>query len=315
MNKLISIIIPTLNRAELIDQTLDSVVAQEYKNWECIIIDDGSTDGTEIKVNKFTAVDRRFRYYKRPSTCRRGASSSRNFGFQLSKGEYIQYLDSDDLLAPAKLSSQLEMLRNSNSLMAGCGWTLFKEDAVDAEAVELPLVQSEYGPVEFLEVLGKGNSFLPPHNYLTPRQIVIAAGPWDESLSNNDDAEFFTRVLFRSSGILFNPAPLAHYRRSSGNNLSNYSNRLKVLSAIRSWNLIESRFAEKIPDLESQYVKNSKRRLFDAVKNKYPLTVGRNRFSFREQLENEKYRLNKKYILKKTLRNTLRHLYRKVWRA
>ena len=83
MNKLISIIIPTFNRAHLILHTLESIKNQTYNEWECIIVDDGSTDNTEDVLKKYIDTDSRFRYFKRPLNHTKGPSSCRNFGFYI----------------------------------------------------------------------------------------------------------------------------------------------------------------------------------------------------------------------------------------
>ena len=88
---LVSIIIPTYNRAHLIGETLGSVLAQTYQNWECIVVDDGSTDNTEAVLATFTAKDSRFQYDQRPKDRLAGGNAARNYGFELSKGEYINW--------------------------------------------------------------------------------------------------------------------------------------------------------------------------------------------------------------------------------
>ncbi|MFB3389173.1 glycosyltransferase family 2 protein [Flavobacterium sp. LAR06] len=99
MNKpLVSIIIPTYNRANIIGKTLDSICAQTYQNWECIIIDDGSTDNTDFVVAEYTEKDSRFNYFAKPNYKPKGASSCRNYGLDNAKGRYIIFLDSDDVL-------------------------------------------------------------------------------------------------------------------------------------------------------------------------------------------------------------------------
>jgi len=95
---LVSIIIPTYNRAHLIGETLDSVIAQTYTNWECIVVDDGSTDNTSELLQGYCNKDARFQYHQRPSNRLKGANACRNYGFELSKGRWIQLLDSDDVL-------------------------------------------------------------------------------------------------------------------------------------------------------------------------------------------------------------------------
>lgn len=108
MNILVSIVIPTYNRANLIIETLDSVTNQSYQNWECIIVDDGSTDNTQDVVENYVNKDSRFSFYKRPANRPNGGNAARNFGLSVSKGQLINWLDSDDKLMPLHLESHLE---------------------------------------------------------------------------------------------------------------------------------------------------------------------------------------------------------------
>ena len=107
MTSLISIIIPTYNRAHLIGETLDSIVAQTYSNWECIVVDDGSTDTTAEVMREYVKKDSRFQYHQRPENKLKGPNSCRNYGFELSKGEYIKWFDSDDVMLPTLLEKQI----------------------------------------------------------------------------------------------------------------------------------------------------------------------------------------------------------------
>jgi len=95
---LVSIIIPTFNRAHLIGETLDSVLAQTYTNWECVVVDDGSTDATNNIVNTYIKKDSRFQYHNRPNNRPKGANACRNYGFEICKGQIINWVDSDDVL-------------------------------------------------------------------------------------------------------------------------------------------------------------------------------------------------------------------------
>lgn len=114
MQPLVSIIIPTYNRAHLIGETLESVLAQTYQNWECIVVDDGSTDNTETLLQTYIHKDPRFQYHKRPGVMPKGGNSCRNFGFEVSKGMYIIFLDSDDLLIPNTLQNRITHIDNEN---------------------------------------------------------------------------------------------------------------------------------------------------------------------------------------------------------
>jgi len=95
---LVSIIVPAYNRSQIIGETLDSVMGQTYSQWECIIVDDGSTDDTADVVQNYTDKDARFQWAVRASDRPKGANACRNLGIQLAKGSYAIFLDSDDLL-------------------------------------------------------------------------------------------------------------------------------------------------------------------------------------------------------------------------
>ena len=120
MNPLISIIIPTYNRAQLIGETLDSISAQTYTNWECIVVDDGSTDNTEKVLQHYQQKDPRFQFYKRPHSKPKGANSCRNYGFELSKGDYINWFDSDDLMHKDFLILKIEKAIEGNYNFVSC---------------------------------------------------------------------------------------------------------------------------------------------------------------------------------------------------
>lgn len=103
----VSIIVPCYNQAQYLDEALQSVLEQTYQNWECIIINDGSPDNTEEVVKKWLEKDSRFKYVLKENG---GLSSARNAGLDMATGDYIQFLDSDDVLAENKLQLSLEQL-------------------------------------------------------------------------------------------------------------------------------------------------------------------------------------------------------------
>jgi glycosyltransferase involved in cell wall biosynthesis len=111
MEYLVSIIIPTYNRAHLIAETLDSVIVQTYSDWECIVVDDGSTDKTEELLNNYTRKDNRIKYYQRPTDRAKGGNTCRNYGFELSNGEYINWFDSDDIMKETFIEKKVEILK------------------------------------------------------------------------------------------------------------------------------------------------------------------------------------------------------------
>jgi glycosyltransferase involved in cell wall biosynthesis len=107
-NQLISIVVPVFNRVGLIAETLNSVVDQTYLNWECIIIDDGSSDGTQDSIAEFLKNEARFRFIQRDREPK-GAPTCRNIGVERALGDYIIFLDSDDLLVNTCLENRMEI--------------------------------------------------------------------------------------------------------------------------------------------------------------------------------------------------------------
>ena len=111
MNELVSIVMPSFNTASFITQTIESVLAQSYKNWELLIVDDCSTDNTDEIVYPFL-VDKRIRYLKNKENS--GAADSRNRALREAKGKWIAFLDSDDLWLPDKLEKQISFMEENN---------------------------------------------------------------------------------------------------------------------------------------------------------------------------------------------------------
>lgn len=110
IDPLVSIIIPTYNRENLIGETLESILDQTYSNWECIIVDDGSTDYTVELLELYCERDFRFQYYNRLSNLPKGANACRNYGFKKSNGEYIIWFDSDDLMLVNHIQLKVEAI-------------------------------------------------------------------------------------------------------------------------------------------------------------------------------------------------------------
>lgn len=109
-NELVSIIMPTYNCAKFIKETIESVISQTYENWELVIIDDCSNDNTEEVVASFN--DKRIKYYRLEKNS--GAAIARTTAMKMAKGNYMAFLDSDDLWKKDKLEKQLEFMKNNN---------------------------------------------------------------------------------------------------------------------------------------------------------------------------------------------------------
>ena len=137
---IISIIIPTYNRAHLISDTLDSIIAQTYVHWECILVDDGSTDDTLTILQDYVQHDSRFKYYQRPKNKPKGANSCRNFGLQKSNGNYAIFFDSDDLFIETCLENRVQFINRN----PGYDFWVFKMQEVNQKG--LGKVCGKYSP-------------------------------------------------------------------------------------------------------------------------------------------------------------------------
>lgn len=118
MSNLVSIIIPVYNRADLICETLESIHKQTYKNWECILVDDGSSDDTALQIQKMINKDDRFKLFNRPSHLKKGANNCRNLGLEKSQGDYVIFFDSDDLMTLDHVEVKLEHILSTGNDLA-----------------------------------------------------------------------------------------------------------------------------------------------------------------------------------------------------
>jgi glycosyltransferase involved in cell wall biosynthesis len=243
MTPLVSILIPAYNAEPWIADTISSALGQTWAEKEIIVVDDGSTDGTLRVADQFSS-----RGVRVVSQKNQGASAARNKAYSLCHGDYIQWLDADDLLAPDKISRQMEMaarISNPRALFS-CEWGRFIYRLQRAQFVSTPL-WADLSPVEWmLRKLGR-NLYMPPFTWLVSRALTEAAAPWDERLSLDDDGEYFSRVIFASEKIYFVPGARAFYRASGSGSLSNVDQSNKKLESL--WLSLQSQI-DRIRQLE-----------------------------------------------------------------
>lgn len=291
---LVSIIIPTYNRAHLILETLDSILNQTYQNWECIIVDDGSTDNTKEVVEAYVAKDFRFQYHQRPISHKPGGNGARNFGLKLSKGEYINWFDSDDLISTNKLEYQVSTLLEHDSDIVICEWLFFinKDNINYSKAYSYKDFKTG---LELLNYFGENSTYIPIHAYLIKSRIITLSGLWNESLKINQDGEFMVRILLQANDIKFIAKAYALYRKSTSNNTSSYKKE-NLNDLIRSWKLISEHCSSFVSQQKNIYVLSAKRRIFKNLKDNYPFFIIKNLFFFREVISNAVIQKIKKYF-------------------
>ena len=217
MKPLVSILIPAHNAEEWIADTLKSAIAQTWQRKEIIVVDDGSTDRTAIIAKRFAPKE-----VAVVCTENQGAAAARNRALELSRGDYIQWLDADDLLAPDKIERQIATLRefDSRRILLSSPWAYFSYRTRRARFVPTPLWQ-DLSPVEWLLRKMSGNMvFMQTATWLTSRELTETAGPWDARLISDDDGEYFCRVLLASEGTRFVPEGRVFYRVTGTNRWS-----------------------------------------------------------------------------------------------
>lgn len=203
---LISIITPTYNRCSLIGRTLDSLIEQSYKNWECLVVDDGSVDYTPELLEFYCSKDPRIKYFCRPTFYPKGANSCRNYGFEKSWGQFIQWLDDDDLLSKQKLEIQiLQLLEPENQeSVSMTSWKFLMENIADKNLQKNFTGKKRVTIEEYYNTITSGFTFVPSNAFLVPRNLVLKAGQWNTELKINQDAEFFNRVFIKATDIIYN---------------------------------------------------------------------------------------------------------------
>jgi glycosyltransferase involved in cell wall biosynthesis len=227
MNPLVSIIIPVFNNANHLEETIQSALNQSWTNKELIIIDDGSTDNSLEIAKRFSGTT-----VKVFGQSNNGASSARNRGLKEANGDYIQFLDADDLLSKEKIENQLEMLRGKpNSLLCSGSWGRFTNDIQQTKYISGQLWK-DLTPYHWILTSLNTSEMIPLHSWLIPREIIVQAGAWDEDLSYNDDGEFMSRVILKSTNILFCRQSFAYYRSGYAGTQSSIRNTVKANSAV-----------------------------------------------------------------------------------
>lgn len=186
----ISVIIPLFNRSSLIPETLDSVRSQSYPHWEVIVVDDGSTDNSIEVVQQFARHDKRIRVFSRQREPK-GAPTCRNIGVERACGEYVIFLDSDDLLAPYCLQRRLAFMQAHPQLDFAVFLMMdFKKQLGDCRT--LWNVFNDENDLE--RFLGKGMTWQTT-GPIWRKSALVKVGNWEEEAVSWQDWEFHVRAL------------------------------------------------------------------------------------------------------------------------
>ncbi len=228
---LISIVVPTYNRSDLIPETIESIRSQTYQNWECMIVDDGSKDGTREVVEKFSVLDSRIKYLDRPDTYKPGGNGARNYGLDNSNGDYIVFFDSDDLMTPDHLEVKVELVEDGHYDF-GVTRTKFFNHSNDKIDKYYTFTTAD---------ISKENYILQKINWLTLDIIIKStlakSVRFNEEIRTGQEYNYFSKMLCRSDKGIFKDSTvsLRRYHSKSKAVVETSGKKKYIQRAIKYW--------------------------------------------------------------------------------
>ena len=230
---MVSILVPAYNSKQFIEETLLSCVNQDYTDVEIIVVDDGSTDGTLDIAKRWESRHKNIYVISQQN---KGACAARNLALEKSSGEYVMFLDADNIISPNKVKEQMELLTAANDDMAvaTCPWDRFYNTIEDAKFPNLNVYKDYDNGFDMLLDLWNHSEMFETACYLISRKLAIKAGEWVVGLKKNQDGEYFSRVLANASKILFCPEGKLYYRTGDYDSVSKGSSKAKIEALLDS---------------------------------------------------------------------------------
>lgn len=250
----VSILIPCYNAEEYLSDSIESALMQTWPHCEVIIVDDGSIDNSlsiarSYEGERVTIIQQ----------SNQGASAARNRAFQAATGEYVQYLDADDLLHPRKIEDQITALQERGPMTVAVCSTVYFQDGKPPDQGrrakgedDIPWLSSD-DPARWLVNLWTpqhGWGMVGLHAWLTPSSVVEATEPWNEDISLNDDGDFFTRALLNSAGVEYVSGVSVYYRQHSGERISGLVSKEALRGYLQS---VDTQREYILPHVEKEY--------------------------------------------------------------
>jgi len=237
-----SIIIPCYNKRAYVAAAIESALAQTHP-CELIVVDDGSSDGSLEEVRRF---DGRIRWETGPN---RGGSAARNRGLELARGDWIQFLDADDILPEDKIATQIAALASAGEdAMAFCPWARFHDDGRMEPPDPRPYWRDHPDGASLLVDMWYRGGFFPPHAWLMRRSLTDRVGGWNEALTGDDDGEFFGRLLLAAGEVRFCADTRVLYRDPPDGSVSRNTSLKSARSFWTAFETVAERLLEARPD-------------------------------------------------------------------
>ena len=214
---LVSIIVPVFNRFDLTLETLKSIQNQSYSKFECILVDDGSTDNSIEVITDFIKQDDRFQLHLRPEDKLKGANACRNYGFEISKGEFINWFDSDDIMHPDFIRNKVAIFEEADVVISKV--CHFKDNIQNILSYENRTKMSDNLFEDFVTL--KISWYLP--DPLWRRSFLAGKELFREELKKGQDRDLCIRLLLDNPKIVFVDQYLTYYRQHENTITNNYS--------------------------------------------------------------------------------------------
>ncbi|MCH4821586.1 glycosyltransferase family 2 protein [Gramella lutea] len=248
---LVSIIIPTFNRVHLIGESLDSILAQTYEYWECIVVDDGSNDYTQELLSFYCEVDSRIKYIGRPKSLPAGANACRNLGLENSNGVFVKCLDSDDLLTKNYLEKKVKVFKDPSVDLVVCNYLLFRDNGFKSR----PFNNSSNSK-DLLSDYVSGQININAQSCLW-RKKAIKDHQFDPNLKRAQELDFHFRILRdKELEVIFLPENLVFIRDHRESISGEFSR--GNLEAIRSDLLVRAKILEYLSGFQGRTVEKER---------------------------------------------------------
>ena len=245
---LVSVLMPLYNKEAYVEEAIKSVLNQTYPNIELIIVDDGSTDGSFTVAEKL--ISDKIHLFRQVN---KGVSAARNLAFEYSKGDFIQYLDADDVLDKQKIEKQVDLLRGySKTTLTIAKRFYFKKQTNDAwQLPTMPILEKNYDNMAaFLVDEIASSAFV--HSWLIPRYMAEKFGKWDESMAIFEDRDFYLRLVLAATKIVYCPNAACYCRFPQGDHQSKRSRKSNFEPVLRYF----SKFEENLIAQNGEYNNN-----------------------------------------------------------
>ncbi|MFM8808334.1 MAG: glycosyltransferase family 2 protein, partial [Chthoniobacterales bacterium] len=248
----VSVVMACYNAGKYLAEAIQSVLDQTYRNLELVVVDSGSSDDSWQVVQSF-AGDERVRPLKLERHAGLNAAATRNYGLKAVRGEYVKFVDADDILHHEMLQKQVQRMLGRDDCVASSEWGRFYSDDLSTYKASRQSVWRDMDAREWLvESWMEARPMTQCGMFLIPRVLLEKTGGWEERLTLIDDFEFFARVLSAASEVLYAPGCPLYYRSGVAGSLSGSKSDKAIESAYLSASLGEDHLLSKRADARAK---------------------------------------------------------------